>query len=289
MGEEMTTLARYEEYKALKVKYPWAQPTTIGYWMKPKKDPMYFDTMAYEGHSERFDIPGLGWLSFKVYNDDSRNDDDWSTTQWVHTDDLGEYRHKYDCGAYVGDNMYSTGETDRSSVLVVRFNKACNSRLEDRVKYNRCTMTRHEAWLKAITSIREDCKRHADKQCGNIYNIGAEVKLYDKDDEELDEESCWGYESDDAEHVLDEVNGWATNMVQKAWKAKYKDPAPHPYPKGVNSLVDAAWQAWHTAMATSDDDTELASQLFVSTYQEGLHHEWCERHVHIARRFQTCA
>ncbi len=50
--------------------------------------------------------------------------------------------------------------------------------------------------------------------------VGLIVELLDENDRVLEEESCWGFESDATEHLCSEVRSWAAHMVVNQRRAK---------------------------------------------------------------------
>ena len=50
--------------------------------------------------------------------------------------------------------------------------------------------------------------------------IGCIVTLYDEHGDEVDERSCWGYDSDSMDYVASEARSWAAHMLVKQRKAE---------------------------------------------------------------------
>ena len=46
--------------------------------------------------------------------------------------------------------------------------------------------------------------------------VGLIVTLLDENDEEIDEESCWGFASNDIDGLCSEARAWAARMIVKA-------------------------------------------------------------------------
>lgn len=229
--------------------------------------------LPYTDKDERVIVPGIGTLTFQLKPDQDTNPNDRDegvAWQWVKYNayDAMSVKRSIHVGAQVMDNCYSTGEIDRGSVLCLRFNKKCGSRLEDRIEYWRgIGYARHEAWLRARQSITAECERAAKICKGDIGYYGGVVKLHNLWGKELGEESCWGFEVPDDDYLLGEMNGWAHSLVAEEWKKRYDCDPPDTYTRGVDSRVDAAWQAWHTAMTVSDGDRDMADPIFVSTFR----------------------
>jgi hypothetical protein len=242
--------------------------------------------------TERFDVPGIGTLHFEVKDNTDHNpyDGDGQAFQWIATGDH-DGRRKYDAGTTIMDNCYSLDHWDGSSVWCVRFDKKAGSRIEDRRDYWQAQgYAKQDAWVKARASIIRECRYWRSVAKGDTSFVGLIVKLVAPEDTGMndavmEEESCWGfeYEREDS-YLLETMNGWAQDMVEKHWKKLYGKP-PNTFVAGSNPIVDAAWQAWHTAMVTCDEDRDIADPIFVSTIKG----ETNARRILSSRRLQARA
>lgn len=265
----------YAKYKHHREKYN-CNADNACRWAKHKPGPQYITSLPYSDKPIRIVVPGLGHVCFQIADDPDHDpyDGDGQAFQWWSTDgDSGN--RKYNVGTRIDDNAYSLDHWDGGSVYVIRFDKKAGSRFEDRFEYHHARgMSKQDAYIKACASIKSECEYWHKVAKGDICFVGGMVTLYASDEEdgnldELDQEAVWGYEypSDD-DYLLGEMNSWAMSLIAKHWQKQYECEAPGT--RG-DKIVDAAWQAWHTAMATSDNDREIADPIFVSTYKEGLY------------------
>lgn len=73
---------------------------------------------------------------------------------------------------------------------------------------------------RAMRAMKADCdalRRWCDD---DWWWVGMIVTLLDENDEELDEESCWGYESNCIDYLCSEARAWAAHMLVKARKVQ---------------------------------------------------------------------
>jgi len=214
-------------------------------------------------------IPGIGTLKFEIKDDSDYDpyDGDGQGFQWFSTRDIYDSNRKYDAGTALGDNLYSLDHWDGQSVYCVRFDKKAGVRLEDRAAYWRAQgYAKHAAWVKARDSIIKECRYWRSVAKGDTCFVGYVVTLISPEDTTMEEDSCWGYgyeyDSKDT-YLLGCMNDAAQGMVEKHWKQLYGE-LPPAFVAGIDPTVDAAWKAWHTAMATSDGDRDIADPIFVS-------------------------
>lgn len=116
------------------------------------------------------------------------------------------------------------------------------------------------------TLIIKECRYWRSVAKGDTCFVGYVVTLISPEDTTMEEDSCWGYgyeyDSKDT-YLLGCMNDAAQGMVEKHWKQLYGE-LPPAFVAGIDPTVDAAWKAWHTAMATSDGDRDIADPIFVS-------------------------
>lgn len=74
------------------------------------------------------------------------------------------------------------------------------------------TGTPHERAMRAMKANYEYLRRWCND---DWFYVGLIVTLLDENDEELAEESCWGFESDAMSHMADEARSWAAHMIRE--------------------------------------------------------------------------
>lgn len=76
---------------------------------------------------------------------------------------------------------------------------------------------------RAVRAVREnyDYLRRFYNQ--HWWYVGMIVELYDEDDTLLDEESCWGYESDCMDYLCEEARSWAASMIKKERRSRREE------------------------------------------------------------------
>lgn len=70
----------------------------------------------------------------------------------------------------------------------------------------------HEQAMAAMRSTYEFLRRWCND---DWWYVGMIVTLLDENDDELDEESCWGYESESIDYLCSEARSWAAHMIKK--------------------------------------------------------------------------
>lgn len=273
----MTPASVVDGYRERRRLHP-DQPARVAWWgarnaIKPK----YLATLPYEGENDAIfrEVPGLGVLRFCIYadNDHSPYDSDGQMLQWKDRKDTPDgVRGAHAVGADMGDGWYSLDHWDRQKVYCIKFTEAGGGDLEGRRAYRsrHDGMSRHEAHCRALASIRKECGYWQEVAQGKQY-VGLSVQLrqrggYRDSDRIIREEECWGYEYDDTSYLLSEMNSWAESLVEDEWKKRYGSTAPAP--EENTARYRKALGAYATALATSNDDFDIADQVFAATYKD---------------------
>lgn len=78
--------------------------------------------------------------------------------------------------------------------------------------------TKHERAMRAMKADYEYLRAW----CNDAWwYVGIIVTLLDENDEEIDEESCWGFESNCIDYLCSEARSWAAHMLVKARKVQH--------------------------------------------------------------------
>jgi len=73
----------------------------------------------------------------------------------------------------------------------------------------------HSKHEQAMAAMRSTCE-YLRNWCNNDwYYVGMIVTLLDEDDKELAEDSCWGFESESMDYLLEQARSWAAHMIRK--------------------------------------------------------------------------
>ena len=76
----------------------------------------------------------------------------------------------------------------------------------------------HDKKAQAMAAMRSTCE-YLRRWCNDgWWYVGMIVTLLDEDSNEIEEDSCWGFESDSTDYLTSEARSWAAHMIVKARK-----------------------------------------------------------------------
>lgn len=177
-----------------------------------KRDILPDQREAYEGESEHI-LPN-GWkLVFKFQYDNDR-EPPWEdccgtgvVTDWIH----GAADEKY--GWVLSDGNWSHRYYDWRATLPEAIRGGW-----DAAPYGEGN--KHEQAMRAMKSTYELLRRWCDN---DWWYVGLIVELYDKNEDELGSDSCWGFESDAMSYITEHMRSWAARLISETRRKKRRE------------------------------------------------------------------
>lgn len=160
----------------------------------PKMD-VFDDAHGYDGENT-VALPN-GWsLKFEIQRDDDSHE------PWKECDGHGVVSSRYEEGFWSLGNQYYDWKA--SLKIAKRDRWGCKP-------YDSSTA------MDAVKADYEFLRRWCED---DWWWIGCIVTLYDEHGDELNSESCWGFDSDSMDYLASEARSWAAHMVVKQRKAE---------------------------------------------------------------------